>query len=95
MYLGKVMEIAKTESLFKEPRHPYTKALLSAVPIPDPKLERSRERITLVGDLPTPANPPSGCVFNTRCWKAKDICRTTAPELLTVGSSTVACHFPE
>jgi peptide/nickel transport system ATP-binding protein len=95
MYLGRIMEVAKTESLFTEPHHPYTKALLSAVPIPDPKLERNRERITLQGDLPSPANPPSGCVFNTRCWKAKDICRTTAPELLTVGSSTVACHFPE
>jgi ABC-type dipeptide/oligopeptide/nickel transport system ATPase component len=95
MYLGKVMEVATTESLFKDPHHPYTKALLSAVPVPDPAIERTRERITLVGDLPSPANPPSGCVFNTRCWKARDICRNSAPALQAVGSSTVACHFPE
>jgi oligopeptide/dipeptide ABC transporter ATP-binding protein len=95
MYLGKVMEMAATETIFKEPHHPYTKALLSAVPIPDPTIERSRERITLVGDLPSPANPPSGCVFNTRCWKAQDICRNSLPALQTIGTSTVACHFPE
>ena len=95
MYLGKVMEMAPTTDLYANPRHPYTKALLSAVPIPDPKLERSRERIILKGDLPSPINPPSGCVFNTRCWKAQDICRTKAPELLQVGKSNVACHFPE
>ena len=95
MYLGKVMEMASTESLFNAPHHPYTKALLSAVPIPDPAIERTRERITLVGDLPSPANPPSGCVFNTRCWKAQEICRNSVPALQTVGTSTVACHFPE
>jgi oligopeptide/dipeptide ABC transporter ATP-binding protein len=95
MYLGKVMEMASTETLFKEPHHPYTKALLSAVPIPDPTIERTRERITLVGDLPSPANPPTGCVFNTRCWKAQDICRNSLPALQTIGTSTVACHFPE
>jgi oligopeptide/dipeptide ABC transporter ATP-binding protein len=95
MYLGKVMEIAKTSDLFLTPHHPYTKALLSAVPIPDPDIERKRERIILDGELPSPAHPPSGCVFNTRCWKAKDICRISAPELLQVGQSSVACHFPE
>ena len=95
MYLGKIMEIADSNNLYSNPRHPYTKALLSAVPQADPRVERTRERIILTGDLPSPMNPPTGCVFNTRCWKAKDICRTSAPELLTVGSSTVACHFPE
>ena len=95
MYLGMIMEIAKTEALFSSPHHPYTKALLSAVPIPDPEIERQRERIVMTGDLPSPANPPSGCVFNTRCWKAQDKCRSAAPELLQVGASQVACHFPE
>ena len=95
MYLGKIMEIAQTEALFASPHHPYTKALLSAVPIPDPEIERKRERIIMTGDLPSPANPPSGCVFNTRCWKAQDKCRSVAPELLQVGASQVACHFPE
>ena len=95
MYLGKIMEMAPTVDLYANPHHPYTKALLSAVPIPDPKLERSRERIILKGDLPSPINPPAGCVFNTRCWKAQDICRSKTPELLQVGKSSVACHFPE
>ena len=95
MYLGKIMEIAKTENLYTEPRHPYTKALLSAVPQPDPRSEKSRERIILQGDLPSPMNPPSGCVFNTRCWKATDICSSQTPELVQVGNSQVACHFPE
>jgi len=95
MYLGKIMEIAKTEDLFSAPHHPYTTALLSAVPQPDPRTERARERIILKGDLPSPINPPAGCVFNTRCWKVQEICRSKTPELLTVGKSQVACHFPE
>ncbi|TRZ85595.1 MAG: dipeptide ABC transporter ATP-binding protein [Streptomycetaceae bacterium] len=95
MYLGKIMEIGETNALYSAPHHPYTKALLSAVPQPDPRKEKTRERIILSGDLPSPVNPPSGCVFNTRCWKATEKCRTDVPELLQIGSSQVACHFPE
>ena len=96
MYLGKVMEFAKTDDLFEHPRHPYTKALLSAVPVPDPNVERQRERIILSGDLPSPMNPPSGCVFNTRCWKATDKCRTEVPALVQISAGhELACHYPE
>ena len=95
MYLGKIMELAATDVLYKNPHHPYTKALLSAIPIPDPILERQREQIILTGDLPSPVNPPTGCVFNTRCWKVQDKCRTTEPALLQIGASQVACHFPD
>lgn len=95
MYLGKIMEIGETNALYAAPHHPYTKALLSAVPQPDPRTEKTRERIILSGDLPSPVNPPAGCVFNTRCWKATDKCRTEVPELLQIGNSQVACHFPE
>lgn len=95
MYLGKIMEIAKSEEVFGSPHHPYTKALLSAVPHPDPEAEKTRERILLTGDLPSPINPPSGCVFRTRCWKATEKCENEVPQLLQVGNSQVACHFPE
>jgi oligopeptide/dipeptide ABC transporter ATP-binding protein len=95
MYLGKIMELAATADLYKSPHHPYTKALLSAIPIPDPILERQREQIILSGDLPNPVNPPTGCVFNTRCWKVQDKCRTTEPVLMQIGASQVACHFPD
>jgi len=95
MYLGKVMEIGPTADLYQQSHHPYTKALLSAVPQPDPRSEKSRERIILSGDLPSPINPPSGCVFNTRCWKAQDKCRTDVPQLVQLGGTQVACHFPE
>ena len=95
MYLGKIMEVADVENIYNAPHHPYTKALLSAVPLPDPLLEEKREQIVLSGDLPNPANPPKGCVFNTRCWKAQEACFTTEPLLLQVGASQVACHFPE
>ena len=96
MYLGKVMEMAPTRELFANPRHPYTKALLSAVPVADPKIGRNRERIILQGDIPSPVNPPSGCVFHTRCWKAQEICKTSIPETKVVNpGQTVACHFPE
>ena len=98
MYLGKVMEEAEKVDLFTHPRHPYTKALLSAVPVADPIKGRKRERIILQGDLPSPVNPPSGCVFNTRCWKAQDKCRTEIPQLMQIGkdpSHRIACHYPE
>jgi peptide/nickel transport system ATP-binding protein len=95
MYLGKIMELAATADLYASPHHPYTKALLSAIPIPDPIMERQREQIILSGDLPNPVNPPTGCVFNTRCWKAQEKCRTTEPVLMQIGASQVACHFPD
>ena len=96
MYLGKVMEEADKVDLFTHPRHPYTKALLSAVPLADPIKGRKRERIILQGDLPSPVNPPAGCVFNTRCWKATDKCRTEVPQLMQIGTNhRLACHHPE
>jgi oligopeptide/dipeptide ABC transporter ATP-binding protein len=98
MYLGKVMEEAEKVDLFTHPRHPYTKALLSAVPVADPIKGRKRERIILQGDLPSPVNPPAGCVFNSRCWKAQDKCRTEVPQLMQIGTDPthrIACHYPE
>ena len=96
MYLGKIMEDADKRDLFLAPRHPYTKALLSAVPVPDPKKSRTREKIILQGDLPSPMNPPVGCVFNTRCWKVQEQCRVEVPPLIQIGNGhRLACHFPE
>jgi peptide/nickel transport system ATP-binding protein len=92
MYLGKIVELAETEELFLRPKHPYTEALLSAVPVPDPDYQA--ERIILQGDVPSPVNPPKGCRFHPRCSYAKDICGKEAPELRDLGGEHfVACHF--
>jgi len=94
LYMGNMVELAKSEDIYNQPRHPYTQALISAVPIPDPKIEKNKDLILIEGDLPSPINPPSGCVFRTRCKKAQDLCSQEKPELKEAASShEVACHF--
>jgi oligopeptide/dipeptide ABC transporter ATP-binding protein len=95
MYLGRVVELASSDQLYAHPRMPYTGALMSAVPVADPRLAKAKKRQVLMGDVPSPTNPPPGCRFHTRCWKAQEICRTDDPPLEgKAGGNLAACHFP-
>jgi oligopeptide/dipeptide ABC transporter ATP-binding protein len=96
MYLGRIVEIGDSRSIYATPRHPYTEALMSAVPIADPETQRMRTRIRLDGEVPDPSNPPSGCPFHPRCQYARDICKTDVPELRDVGDGVqAACHLAD
>ena len=96
MYLGSLVEVCDANELYRNPLHPYTQALLSAIPIPDPNVSRSRHRVVLEGEVPSPMNPPNGCKFHTRCPYARDICREARPETIEVGQGhTCACHKVE
>ena len=99
MYLGKIVEIGNDAEIYERPTHPNTQALLSAVPVPDPEVASNREQIMLTGDVPSPANPPAGCRFHTRCWRAQEKCRIEVPPLVDrpdgVGAHESACHFAE
>jgi oligopeptide/dipeptide ABC transporter ATP-binding protein len=95
MYLGRIMELSPAEELYVKPIHPYTRALLSAIPIPDPRENRARDRVVITGEPPSPVDPPPGCVFNTRCPRAQDICHTEVPRLSEYAAGHLAaCHFP-
>jgi oligopeptide/dipeptide ABC transporter ATP-binding protein len=96
MYLGKLMEVSPAGELYSKPIHPYTSALLSAIPIPDPRENRARARDVMGGEPPNPINPPSGCRFHTRCPRATEICRTVEPQLTEyAGGHLAACHHPQ
>jgi oligopeptide transport system ATP-binding protein len=97
MYLGKIVELGSDEQIYERPAHPYTQALLSAVPVPDPTVRGQRQQIILAGDPPSPANPPSGCRFRTRCWKATELCAEDVPELVVRPGTDhpSACHYAE
>jgi oligopeptide transport system ATP-binding protein len=96
MYLGKIVEFADRNTLYNEPRHPYTASLLSAIPVPDPHKERERQRVVLTGDVPSPANPPQGCSFHTRCPRAQEYCTEHEPALEEQDKQNheAACFFP-
>jgi peptide/nickel transport system ATP-binding protein/oligopeptide transport system ATP-binding protein len=97
MYLGRIVELAPAEELFETPRHPYTEALLSAIPVPDPKARGRKDRIILTGEIPSPRNPPPGCTFHPRCRYTRDLCRKEIPPLRPIGGNgrLIACHFPD
>jgi oligopeptide/dipeptide ABC transporter ATP-binding protein len=95
MYLGRLAELAPRDALFAAPRHPYTRALLLAVPEPDPVTQRAKPRVPLAGEIPSPARPPAGCRFHTRCPMARPLCREQEPQWRRVGESMVACHYAE
>jgi oligopeptide/dipeptide ABC transporter ATP-binding protein len=97
MYLGRIVEIGNETDIYERPTHPYTQALLSAIPVPDPALRKKKRPILLQGDLPSPSNLPSGCAFRTRCWKAQEICGRVEPALEDRGGHghPSRCHFPE
>jgi len=94
MYLGKIVEITRSDELYDNPLHPYTQALLSAVPIPNPTVDSQRKRILLTGDVPSPVNPPVGCHFNPRCRLAQGVCKEKEPDLKDIGAEHwVSCHL--